>query len=62
MAGRFLQFDDGYLYGQVRGDIVKINPDTLEHEVLAEDTKLFAMDPDGNIYFARGTKLYQYDR
>ncbi len=59
----FLQFaDDGFLYGQARGDIFRVNPDTLDHEVLAEDTKLFAMDPDGNIYFARGTKLYQYER
>jgi hypothetical protein len=61
--GGFLEFDeDGYLYGQTHGELFRINPDTLDHEVLVDDANLFAMDPDGNIYFARGHKLYQYQR
>lgn len=61
--GGFLQFDgDGYLYGQAHGELFRVNPDKLEKEVLVEDASLFTMDPDGNIYFARGPKLYQYQR
>ncbi|MEH7253146.1 WD40 repeat domain-containing protein [Neobacillus niacini] len=61
--GGFLEFDeDGYLYGQAHGELFRINPDTLDQEVLVDDANLFTMDPDGNIYFARGHKLYQYQR
>ncbi|MET3697490.1 hypothetical protein SAMN05877753_10686 [Bacillus oleivorans] len=59
----FLTFDeDGYLYGSTRGKLFRVNPDTLDHETLVENANLFAEDADGNFYFARGHKLYQYLR
>ncbi|MFC4557988.1 WD40 repeat domain-containing protein [Virgibacillus kekensis] len=61
--GGFLTFDaDGYLYGQTRNELFKVNPQTLEKETLVDDASLFAQDADRNFYFARGHKLYQYQR
>ncbi|SDQ15395.1 hypothetical protein [Virgibacillus salinus] len=54
--------DDGNLYGQTHNELFKVNPETWEKETLAEDATLFAQDADGNFYFARDHKLYQYQR
>ncbi|WP_221566051.1 PQQ-like beta-propeller repeat protein [Alkalihalobacillus sp. TS-13] len=61
--GGFLSFDDdGSLYGQTHGELFKVDPGTLEHETLVDNASLFAQDAEGNFYFARGHKLFQYQR
>ncbi|RPF54293.1 WD40 repeat domain-containing protein [Aquisalibacillus elongatus] len=59
--GGFISFnDDGQIYGQTHGEVFKLNPETLEHETLAEDALLFAQDNYGDVYFARDYKLFKY--
>lgn len=59
-----MQFDptDGHFYGRTQQGIFKLNPETWEYEVLEPNAVLFAMDDNGDIYFARGEDLYRYKR
>ncbi|AVQ98316.1 hypothetical protein OBCHQ24_04570 [Oceanobacillus iheyensis] len=59
--GGFLKINsNGNLYGQTHDELFIVNTETFEHEVLVNNASLFTQDPDGNFYFAREHKLYQY--
>lgn len=61
-TGRDLVYgEDGYLYGTTLGKVFKLDSETWEMKVLADNAELFAQDVDGDIYFARGAELYKID-
>lgn len=53
---------DGMLYCKAVRSIFRIDPHTLEKELLASDAAQFAQDERGDIYFVRDrTQLYKYE-
>lgn len=64
---RLLLDADGYLYGTTLGQLFRIDPATLDPanpqpETLVSDAYLLAADDAGDLYFARGTRLFTYAR
>lgn len=49
--------DDGLLYTTLGRNLTVINPESLDHRVLAEKTELMTLGGDGYIYYAQGTEL-----
>ncbi|UOK56297.1 hypothetical protein MGI18_14995 [Bacillus sp. OVS6] len=63
MAGAFLSANaDGKFYGTSLGKLFSFDPVSLEMKILDSDASLFTMDKNGDLYFARGTDLYRYNR
>jgi len=57
----FIQYDAATqsFYGNFRGKLFKYGKHNRTFEALEEEINLFTRDEFGNLYFARGTKLYQ---
>lgn len=51
---------NGAIYGTDNGKLFKLDPSTKKVEFLAENAGLMVMDPNGKIYFKRGTELWSY--
>ncbi|UAL50184.1 WD40 repeat domain-containing protein [Metabacillus dongyingensis] len=61
--GAFLSANaDGKFYGTSLGKLFSFDPVSLEMKILDSDASLFTMDKNGDLYFARGTDLYRYNR
>ncbi|WP_443936802.1 hypothetical protein [Pedobacter sp. MW01-1-1] len=50
----------GQIYGTDNGQLFKLDPVTKECKVIEKGASLMAMDPQGKIYFKRGTELWSY--
>lgn len=65
-SGALQFFSDGMLYGQFLGNLVRIDPQSLDVEILATETSefnraRFAMDSAGRLHFAREADLYRFE-
>ncbi len=49
---------DGFLYSNLGGKLTIINPKTLESQYI-EDTSIFTIGNDDNIYLAKGVRFYK---
>ena len=59
--------DDGMLYTTAGWNVYVINPETMDFKQLAINCSLMTLDPDGNVWYAKGSsvfnrKINQYDR
>ncbi len=50
----------GKIYGTGGGQLFSIDPDTKKVTSLVKNASKLAMDKEGNLYFSRGTHLWQY--
>ena len=50
----------GDIYGTDNGMLFKLNPATKEVTMIEKNAGLMVMDPQGKIYFKRGTELWSY--
>jgi hypothetical protein len=57
MNGQLNFHHDGMLYARVRGRIIRLDPETWDHELLIDRANYFAQADDGDIYFSRGHRL-----
>lgn len=61
LAGGYLNFHEGMLYGEAAGYIFRLNPVTWEHTTLTSGN-YFAQDPYGRIFTTKNsTELYMVD-
>ncbi|TLS52038.1 hypothetical protein FE782_11715 [Paenibacillus antri] len=61
LAGGYLSFYDGYLYGEAANHIFRFDPTTWEHKTLAVGN-YFAQDEYGRIFTTKNSiDLYMYD-
>jgi hypothetical protein len=51
---------NGYVYGTGGNWLFRIDPRTLEVNMLEENAGLLAMDEKGDLYFKRNTELWRY--
>lgn len=51
----------GMIYGTGSNQLFRINPQTLDFEILEKPASLLAMDDQGRIYFHRSAELWQFD-
>lgn len=60
---RHIQFrEDGYLYATSGGALWRVDPDSLETIRMAHTRVAYlAQDPRGDLYYARGSRLYRWD-
>ena len=59
--------DDGFLYTTAGWEVNVINPETMEAKQIDVNCSLMTLDPDGNVWCAKGSGAYyhpinQYDR
>ncbi|MGI2296219.1 FIMAH domain-containing protein [Paenibacillus sp. GXUN7292] len=61
LAGGYLNFHDGYLYGEAVSRIFRLDPVTWEHTILSKG-HYFAQDEYGRVFTGRNSMdLYMYD-
>ncbi|WP_214626267.1 immunoglobulin-like domain-containing protein [Paenibacillus agaridevorans] len=60
-GGQLMLGDDGYIYGNTTGKFFRINPETMEVEILRTGGSIFIeKDSIGNIYFSDFTGIVRY--
>ncbi len=59
----FLEYDaaTGGFYGSSKGNLFRLDPETMQTEVLNDEAYLFGRDACGDLYFSRGADLYRHD-
>lgn len=61
VGGQLIPGDDGYMYGNTTGKLFRINPETMQIEILRTGGSIFIEKDDvGNIYFSDFTGLVRY--
>lgn len=52
---------DGFIYGTIESKLFKIDPNTMEYEILIENNaREIGQDSEGNLYFIHLSRLYIY--
>jgi|GEM_PF-1196294 len=60
MRPYYLRWENGLLYTTIGSQLIVIDPDTLSHLKLVNQTvNLMTIAPDGSVYYASGAKLYK---
>jgi len=54
-----VRFHDGVIYTDMYGQMVLVDPNTMEHNDLGISTVLFSLDQEGSLYYAQGATLYK---